>query len=904
MLPFVIIGLTSGSVFALAGVGMVLTYKTSRLLNFAHGALAAVSAYVFYALFVLDHWPWPLAAIAAIALVGPAMGFAFEFLARRIQRDALTLRVAATVGVFLVVEATIYLIYGTQTVRTVPLFLGSGTLRVGGANVQVAQIVTFAFSLAVTLGLTAYLRFTGGGAAMRAVVDDAELLDANGISATRTHRTAWMIGVTLAAASGVLFAPLLPLDPLDLTLLVASAFGAAAIGTFTNLPLTFIGGLVIGVLAALCTKWFTGISLLGLAPAIPFIVVLAVVFVAPRRLLRGDAGPRPHLPSTRSVSRPDLAGGAALLAALLLVPLFAGVHLTDWTTFVATSIVFMSLGLLVRTSGQAVLCQVAFMALGAAAFSHLTSAGVPWLAALFLAGLIAVPVGLLLSVPAIRLPGVYLALATFAFGIVLQDVFYTASYMFGSSGLGINEPLPDLSWLSLHGARSFYYVVLAVAVLCAVLVMYLTRNRFGRLSRGIAQAPLAVQVSGADVGLTRTTAFAIAGFLASIGGALAGVSQGTAVSESYQPILSLTYLAAIVIVPGGALLSAVLAAAGLVLVPSYFPGFNVATVLQLVFGASVILYALLPERARTGLRFPRRVIDTQRGWLPARLRVAAASRPVSPSPTTARTVKPESNRVPPGDLFVRMVTVTLERRTVLAEVSLTAKRGHITGLIGPNGAGKTTVINVCSGQLDPHAGCLSLGELDLQRQGPSARARLGLRRTFQRPELFESLTVRENVEAGGEAILAGSNPIAHLTSRRRDRQSIHTISASAIEQCGLVSVADVPVIELSPGHRRLVELARCLAGPCSFLLLDEPCAGLSRAERDRVGSVLRRVAADRGIGVLLVEHDMPFALDVCDWFYVLDSGRVIFEGVPSEVVFSRLVQSTYLGAALIGAEAT
>lgn len=276
LLPFVVIGLTSGAVYALAGVGLVLTYKTSGVFNFAHAALATVAAYVFYTLFVLSGWPWPLAAAVAIALVGPMMGVGFEFLARSIQRSAQALRIAATVGVFLAVEAAIYLIYGTETVRTVPVFLGAGLVRVAGANVQVAQLVTFAFAVAATLALTAYLHRTRRGIAMRAVVDDPELLDVTGTSQVATRRTAWAIGATFAAASGVLFTPLLPLDPVQLTLLVASAFGAAAVGAFTSLPLTFAGGLAIGVLSALCTKWFTGGALVGVSPAVPFLVVRVV----------------------------------------------------------------------------------------------------------------------------------------------------------------------------------------------------------------------------------------------------------------------------------------------------------------------------------------------------------------------------------------------------------------------------------------------------------------------------------------------------------------------------------------------------------------------------------------------------------------------------------------------------
>jgi ABC-type branched-subunit amino acid transport system ATPase component/branched-subunit amino acid ABC-type transport system permease component len=887
VLPFVIIGLTSGSIYALAGLGLVLTYKTSGVFNFAHAALATVAAYVFYALFVLNGWAWPLAALVAVAVVGPAMGVGFELLVRRIQGAPLALGVAATVGVFLMVEAAIYLIYGTEAVRTVPVFLGTGNVRVAGADVQVAQIVTFGFVVAATLALTGYLRWARRGIAMRALVDDPNLLEVVGTSQVATRRTAWAIGVTLAAASGVLFAALLPLDPVELTLLVASAFGAAAIGGFTNLPLTFAGGLGIGVLSALCTKWFTGGALLGVSPALPFIVLFVVVLFFPKRRVLSWPGSVVQTRLTRPSPLLDVGGGAVVLAVLLLVPFFAGVHLTDWTTFVATSIVLMSLGLLVRTAGVVLLCQVTMAAIGAAALSHLALGGVPWLVALVLAGLIAVPIGLVLSVPASRLPPVYLALATFGFGIAVQEVFYSASYMFGPSGQGLGEPAPDLSWLPISSGRGFYYLVLAFAGVAALLVVGLTRGRLGRLLRMTDETPAALQTSGADTGVTRAIGFAIAAFLAAIGGALAGVSQGTVIADSYQPLVSLTYVAAIVIVPGGPLVSGLLAAAGLILIPAYIPGFDTATVLQLIFGVLVVIYALLPAQARAGPRFSRRAIDGSVG------RRAVA--PTSPdAENNVSGLSSELGLTGSGRLSLDDVTVRLGDATVLDGVLLTAEPRRIVGLIGPNGAGKTSVINVCSGMLRPSHGRVWLDEIDLVRCRPSTRARLGVRRTFQRPQLFDSLTLRENVEAGAEAWLAGRNPLRHIVARRGDQSSIRSLSDGAIDLCGLRPQADVPVVELSPGQRRLVELARCLTGPCRLLLLDEPCSGLNQAETRRVGEVLQQLVAERGVGILLVEHDLPLALGICEHLYVLDFGRVIFQGSPPELMSSELVRATYL----------
>jgi ABC-type branched-subunit amino acid transport system ATPase component/branched-subunit amino acid ABC-type transport system permease component len=894
LLPFIVIGLTTGAVYGLAGVGLVLTYKTSGIFNFAHGALATVAAYTFYALFVLNGWSWPLAAAVAVLVLAPIMGLALELAARRLQGTSLALRVAGTVGLLLVIEAVVTLLYPATGQRSVPVFLGTGSVKLAGTIVQGSQIVTFVFALGVTAALSAFFRFSRRGVAMRAVVDNPELLDVAGTSPTRTRRLAWVLGVMLVSASGVLFAPLLPLDPVQLTLLVVSAFGAAAIGAFTSLPLTMAGGLVVGILASLSTKWFTTGLLAGLPPALPFVVLFVVLLVFPKRYLVGRsfavARSRPAWSAPGSL---QLSGGLLLLLGLALVPSFAGIHLTDWTTAVAMVIVFLSLGLLVRTSGQVSLAHVAFTAIGAAAFSHLTvGSGVPWLLALLLAGLIAVPIGAILAIPSIRLSGLYLALATFGFGILLQGMFYAQSYMFGANNLGLTEPRPHLSWLAIATDKGFYYVVLVLATLTAALVVMLNRSRLGRLLRGIADSPTALETSGTSVNVTRVIVFCLSAFLAAVGGALAGVSQSTVSATSYQPLLSLTYFALIIIVVGSEPWYAVISAGALVLIPSYVSGSNVATVLQLVFGATAILVAVLPDRTRGLPAGVRGAIDSSFG----RWRIPMPG--VRPKAIPGADHKAVS-AIAPGGLELEDLKVSFGGLLAVDRVSLRAPTGQITGLIGPNGAGKTTTFNACSGLVRPAGGRVLLDGDDVTGRGPSSRARSGLGRTFQRTELFDSLTVRENVAVGAEGVLAGGNPLTHLAARPGEGRSVQAATDRALALCDLSELAGSPVMTLSTGQRRLVELARCLAGPFRILLLDEPSSGLDRAETERFGAILKRVVSERSVGILLVEHDMSLVLDVCEQIYVLDFGELIFEGTPAETMSSPIVQAAYLGDASV-----
>jgi ABC-type branched-subunit amino acid transport system ATPase component len=196
-----------------------------------------------------------------------------------------------------------------------------------------------------------------------------------------------------------------------------------------------------------------------------------------------------------------------------------------------------------------------------------------------------------------------------------------------------------------------------------------------------------------------------------------------------------------------------------------------------------------------------------------------------------------------------------------------------------------------------------LHDHDVTRMGPAARSRFGLGRTFQRAELFNSLSVRQNVALGREAAMAGVNPITQLFARRRDRGVVQRAVDEAMELTGIGRLANVQAGLLPTGQRRLVELARVLAGPFDQLLLDEPSAGLDATETVQLGNVLTAVVAVRGSGILLVEHDMALVRQVCAHIYMLDFGRLVFEGSPDEMLASDVVRSAYLGSESVAAAA-
>ena len=254
-------------------------------------------------------------------------------------------------------------------------------------------------------------------------------------------------------------------------------------------------------------------------------------------------------------------------------------------------------------------------------------------------------------------------------------------------------------------------------------------------------------------------------------------------------------------------------------------------------------------------------------------------------------------------LAVADLTVRFGGLVAVDGQTLTAPRGRITGLIGPNGAGKTTTFNACTGMLKPTSGTVTLFGQDITDLPPQARALRGLGRTFQRMELFDTLSVRENVTLGKEAGLAGRRPCGHLRAPRTQVRECRHLADAAMELCGIQDLADERPSDLSTGQRRLVELARVIAGEFRILLLDEPSSGLDGDETVTFGEILKTLVADRGVGILIVEHDMSLVMSTCDYIHVLDFGKPIFEGTPREVASSELVHAAYLGSDAEGLEA-
>jgi ABC-type branched-subunit amino acid transport system ATPase component/branched-subunit amino acid ABC-type transport system permease component len=903
LLPFIVIGLTTGSVYGLAATGLVLSYKTSGIFNFAYGAIAALAVFVFYWLHVQHGMAWPLAAVLSVLVLGPAMGLLLELLARRLERVDHTLQIAATIGLVLWIVG-IGSLWLSNVTNSFPSFLPTSTVGILGVNVEWEQIIVVIVSLLGSVGLYFFLKFVRLGRAMRAVVDDPALLAMVGDDPVGVRRWAWVVSSTFACAAGLLIAPSLPIEATVLTLLVVQAFGAAAIGYFSNLPLVYVGGLVLGIAGALTTKYVNAVPwLINLPAGLPFIILIIVLLVTPRARLatRRFVTPIVSPPSWQAPVRIRIGTGVLFVGLLCAIPALVGTDLTIYTSALVLVILLLSLGLLVRTSRQVSLCQYAFAAIGAAAMGHFTSEfGIPWILALLLAGLVAVPVGALVAIPAIRLPGVFLALATLGFGILLEQVFYDQNYMFSPTGNGIATTRPALNIGAIHAGTDtgYFFVVLLCVVIVAVVVIVITETRLGRLLRAMGDSPLALESYGLSVNVTRVLVFCLSAYIAAISGALTAGLYHYALPSDFPSFNSLTLFVLVIIVVVGDPWYAVIAAASITLIPVYLTSNNITNYLSAIFGIGAVLTATYRDKIQGTPPAMRRLVE-RIGRPRPKVRTVEF---VSTTPDTgtmqadaARTVQRPRLRSTDDGLAVQDLSVRFGGVIAVNGVSFAAPLGTITGLIGPNGAGKTTIFNACSGLVSPNHGRISLLGDDVSGLSAAGRARRGLGRTFQRVQLFETLSVRTNVELARECTIAGSNPLRHLISRRREERDISTAVRNAVDLTGIEPLLDSPVKDLSTGQRRLVELTRVLAGPFDIVLLDEPSSGLDHNETRRLGDVLVRVVQERGVGLLLVEHDMSLVRQVCSNIYVLDFGNLIFEGSPAEMSQSEVVKIAYLG---------
>jgi ABC-type branched-subunit amino acid transport system ATPase component/branched-subunit amino acid ABC-type transport system permease component len=892
ILRFMLLGVGTGGVYALLAQGLVLVYRGSGLLNFSQGAIMMAGAFVFYECTSVLNMPLALGVVIALVFSGALGALIHLLVLRHLQRSSALSRVIATLGITIALQAGAYILFGHEP-HAVKSIIPTSTVDVFssqlGVGVNVLSI--FLISLIMTIVLTVAYRVTAFGRVTTAVAEKQRVAATLGHSPDLVASVNWALGGVIAGLGGILIAPILFLDPTQLVLLVLPAMSAALLGGFSSFPITFIVAIVLGMGQSLIGRY---VSQPGWASAAPFIVVVIVL------IIRGQVLPlRSYV-----LDRLPSVGNGQIRWGVVLVLYAAGAYLTlsanlDWAlaaiTTLSLAVICVSIVVVTGYAGQLSLAQTVIAGIGALIAAK-TAGHAPFLLSLLIGAGAAMCAGLLVSIPALRTRGVTLAIATLGLGTALISVVLTNSnYTGGEGGISVaNQKLFGWDINPLFLPNRYAFVSLTILFLIGIAVANLRRGATGRRLIALRSNERAAASLGLNTSLLKAYAFVLAAGIAGIGGVLFAFSQPTVVfdgtTDNFSAFASIVIVAMVVAggvgYVGGAVIGSLMLAGGVI--SQLLSGWDaVNDYLPLIGGIGLVLVLL---QGPDGLfEFNRHLIMSRAAKLSRFLpRMPWAARRRHDLLSAAGTVV----RVTPATLVVRDLSVSFGGVKAVAGVDLVVEPGMVHGLIGPNGAGKTTFIDAVTGFVKS-SGSVRLGTAELSHRSPRSRAKAGVARSFQSLELFNDLTVLENLVVACER----HRPYRYLTDLIWPGRPV--LSAAAFEAIGqfeLTDLLDKRPENISFGQRKTVAIARAIAAAPSVLLFDEPAAGLNDREAAELAGLIRRVADEWNIGVLLVEHKVDMVMSISDTITVLESGRRLASGTPQEVMASSAVIDAYLGA--------
>jgi ABC-type branched-subunit amino acid transport system permease subunit/ABC-type branched-subunit amino acid transport system ATPase component len=892
-------GAITGLTYGVMAVGVVLVFRSTRVINFAIGEMGGFAAALLYRMVIDWNMPFWLSFILGIS-VGAVIGAALELLiVRRLFSAPRVILLVALIGAAQVLLFFQLILPDVTKVRPYPSAF-SGSWRIGGLLVRGPELTAIVVIPVLVVVLTLFLTRTKYGLAIRASAANADAARLSGINIKKMSTIVWVVAGGLAATAAMLFGPLNPQGASATGVgpgLLLRVLAAALIGGMVSMPLALTGGIAIGITESLVNYNYNDQR--GLLDLLLFVLVVVTLLISGRRqgLAEAGSGRWSFAPRTRPIPavlqgrwwvRSLPAFGIGLLALVALIPLVVldlPSERDGWSRVLLYALIALSLTVLTGWAGQLSLGQFAFVGVGGLTTAALVRGGVGFVPALFLAACVTAAVAILVGAPALRRPGLYLAVTTFAFAVMTSSwLLWRPIFLDGTTQAQLTRqtiPLPaglfSEGW-SLKAQGSYYTICLIALGVVLVGVALLQRSRLGRSMIAVRDNERAAASFGISPTKVKVTAFGIGGWIAGLAGGLL-VGLLTRAGAGDFPAGESLRVISIVVVGGlssvtGAILGAFLviglpklfsdsvqiglltSGAGMLILLLYFPG----GLVQVLYNLRDAAFAFLAGRMSD---VPEPVTEEQD--LPTQLSIAR------------RDVPAELDAV----IRVSGLGVTYGSRAVVFDVDMHVRPGEVVGLIGANGAGKSTLMNAIGGYVRSSGNVEILGH-DTRHLSPTRRARLGLGRSFQGAELFQDLTVRETVGLS----VPGVRPWQRTTRAEADE---------VIAFLGLGSFVDRFINELSTGTRRVVELACLMASGANVLCLDEPTAGIAQRESEAFGPLILRIRDELHASLLVIEHDMPVIMGISDRVYCLEAGRMLCEGTPDVVRNDPKVIASYLG---------
>lgn len=937
----VFLGVITGLTYAALAAGFVLIYRSTGVLNFAHGEMGFFGLAIFVMMIVnyrLSWWVAFVVAIAGTALIGMVVELT---VVRRLFESPRLVLLIATIGVGQILTlARVGWIPDITAGGNIPTAFELTWEPTQHLRLQAREITVLAVVPALIALLGLFMTKTRFGLAVRASSSNPDTARVYGTSPRRVSTIVWTIAGGFAAATAILTAPLqgfqaatvddtgnLLVEELLLKVLVVSL-----LAKMRSLPGVIWAGLAVGVVEKLVRNNVdsTDQSIVNLWFFVAVLVLVLWFVRSGKQELGWSLSPtlKPIPQRLRSiwwVRNLNGIGFVVLFGSLALVPVFVtkSSPILAWSNILLFAMVALSLTVLTGWAGQLSLGQFAFVGVGGLATLAFTeghdipipfnlfdlSIDVPWGIAVVLATALGVVVAVLVGLPALRVRGLFLAVTTLAFAVMAGSWLFRQDFFSGGTTAPRPPDRPAAFGIDVgESRRTMYLVCLVTLILMAWIVTRIRATGIGRSFIAVRDNEDMAAASTVAPGRSKLIAFAVAGGIAALAGALFVIVQPSlSPATQFAPANSLRVIVVAIVGGLGSIAGPVLGSLwilgierlvpdqlrdlqqlltsniGLLVLLMYFPG----GLLQIVYWIRDSLLALadrsLSARQAKAFADPSEVSDDSEVGQPAV--VPASTRSLAARPTVAGPM-----------LAARGITVRFGGNVAVSDVNFEVRQGELVGLIGTNGAGKSTLLNAIGGFV-PSQGIVKVLGVDVSDRSASARHSLGLGRGFQAARLYPGLTVREALMVALEArqhsrlvpsMLALPPSGSHERAKRNSADEI-------IDYLGLGRYADSFIEALSTGTRRIVELGSLLAVDARVLLLDEPTGGVAQREAEAFGPLIKHIQAELNASVVVIEHDMALVMSISDRVYCLESGAVIADGPPDQVRNDPLVIASYLG---------